>query len=96
MKTSHTPGLWHLRTIVINEEYTVEKWDSELRSKIAVCRDFNLCHEHGGSIEANARLIAAAPELLACLELIYSNAAESPEWIRSRLAPAIAKAKGEQ
>jgi hypothetical protein len=45
-------------------------------------------------IEANARLIAAAPDLLAALELIHSNAGESPEWIRERIAPAIAKTKG--
>ena len=45
--------------------------------------------------EANARLIAAAPELLAALELIYSNAGESPEWIRSRIGPVIQKAKGQ-
>jgi hypothetical protein len=44
--------------------------------------------------EANARLIAAAPELLAALKLIYANAGESPEWIRARLAPAISKAEG--
>ena len=43
---------------------------------------------------ANAHLIAAAPDLLAALELIYSNAGESPEWIRSRIGPVIAKAKG--
>ncbi len=45
---------------------------------------------------ANARLIAAAPELLAALELIHANAAESAEWIRSRVATAIAKAGGSQ
>ena len=45
--------------------------------------------------EANARLIASAPELLAALELIYSNAGESPEWIRSRIGPVIQKAKGQ-
>lgn len=43
---------------------------------------------------ANAHLIASAPELLAALELIHSNAGESPEWIRARIGPAIAKAKG--
>jgi hypothetical protein len=42
----------------------------------------------------NARLIASAPDLLAALELIYSNAGESPEWIRSRIGPAISKATG--
>ena len=43
---------------------------------------------------ANAHLIAAAPDLLAALELIYSNAGESPEWIRSRIGPVISKATG--
>ena len=37
--------------------------------------------------QANARIIAAAPDLLAALQLVYANAGESPEWIRSRIAP---------
>lgn len=40
-----------------------------------------------------ANLLAAAPVMLAALELIHANAAESPEWIRERIAPAIAMAK---
>ena len=44
---------------------------------------------------AAARLISSAPDLLAALELIYSNAGESPEWIRSRIGPVIEKAKGQ-
>lgn len=39
--------------------------------------------------EADARLIAAAPWMLAIIEYIYANAAESPEWIRARLDPII-------
>jgi len=46
--------------------------------------------------QANARIIAAAPDLLAALQLVYANAGESPEWIRSRIAPAIARATGGQ
>lgn len=42
-----------------------------------------------------ARLIAAAPEMLAALELIYSNGGESPEWIRARIGPVIEKVIGE-
>jgi hypothetical protein len=42
----------------------------------------------------NARLIAAAPEMLAALQLIYANAGESPEWIRARIGSTIAKAEG--
>jgi len=51
----------------------------------------------------NALLMASASslkeqnaELLAALKLVYSNAGESPEWIRSRIGPAIAKATAEQ
>jgi hypothetical protein len=44
--------------------------------------------------DANLRLCAAAPDLLAALEKIDANAAESAEWIRSIIRPAIAKAKG--
>ena len=44
---------------------------------------------------ANARLIAAAPDMLAALELMYSNAGESPEWIRARIEKVIKSAKGE-
>ena len=44
--------------------------------------------------EANARLIAAAPELLAALQLVYANAGESPEWIRARIGSVISKAEG--
>ena len=45
---------------------------------------------------ANARLISSAPEMLHALELVFSNAGESPEWIRARIGPVIAKAKGQQ
>jgi hypothetical protein len=34
--------------------------------------------------------------MLAALELIFSNAGESPEWIRARIGPVIEKAKGGQ
>jgi len=44
---------------------------------------------------ADARLVSSAPELLAALELVFSNASESPEWIRARIAPVISKAKGQ-
>jgi hypothetical protein len=43
---------------------------------------------------ANARLIAAAPDLLHALQLIDSNAAENPDWIRRVARAAIAKAGG--
>ena len=42
--------------------------------------------------EANARLIAAAPDLLLALQKIDANAAESAEWIRRVAREAIAHA----
>ena len=45
---------------------------------------------------SNARLIASAPDLLAALEKIDANTAESVEWIRRVARAAIAKAKGAQ
>ena len=45
--------------------------------------------------QANARLIAAAPDLLEALVKIHANAAESPEWSRNVTAPLIARAKGQ-
>jgi hypothetical protein len=37
---------------------------------------------------------AAAPDMLAALQNIYANAAESPEYIRARIADVIAAATG--
>ena len=45
---------------------------------------------------ANGILIASAPGLLAALEKIDANAAESVEWIRRVARAAIARAKGVQ
>lgn len=61
-----------------------------------MCRGNLVAHVYNftGDAEANARLIAAAPVLLATLETIHANAAESVEWIRHRTAPAIALATG--
>ena len=82
MKT-HTPGPWHTQgcTIYAGKNRVAQTWDT--------CDDLPT-----PTMEADADLIASAPDLLAALELIYSNAGESPEWIRSRIGPVIQKAKG--
>jgi hypothetical protein len=51
--------------------------------------------DNAGMINANAQLIAAAPDMLLALQHIDSNAAESVEWIRRVARAAIAKATGE-
>jgi hypothetical protein len=82
---SHTPGPWHLEVepdalhvySPVEEvvHFTDAGWDESTRA----------------TFEANARLIAAAPDLLAALEEI----AEWGEWESAPIArAAIAKAKG--
>lgn len=85
MNSHHTPGPWH----VVSHRPNLFKVET---ARAVICDSFG-----GLSAEtlANARLIASAPEMLAALELIHANAGESPEWIRARLEPIIAKAKGQ-
>ena len=99
MKTQHTPGPWkHERMLLGNAKdrrsgFIVNGPDAN-PLPVRIC-DIRCTPESPFAVsEANARLIAAAPELLAALKLIYANAGESPEWIRARLAPAISKAEG--
>ena len=97
MSAQHTPGPWTVQTPE-KRKNGYENWNtycvrSSRNVHLATVGHVDRFHEDDH--EANARLIAAAPELLAALELIYSNAAESPEWIRDRISLAIAKAKGE-
>lgn len=88
MNTQHTTGTWHVGVDKADKIiFDAHGW--------AVA---NATVYHGKTYEekarANARLIAAAPDLLAALEMVYSNAGESPEWIRSKITAAIEKATG--
>lgn len=89
---NHTPAPWHPHRS--ESGFVIVYSDGENRSHVARLFDSTLCEEHG-NLELNAHLIASAPELLNALELVFSNASESPEWIRARIGPVIAKAKGE-
>lgn len=90
METKHTPGPWSL-----SDE------DSPLLSGADgayIAQVFARTDADTGTLRdhyaADARLIAAAPDLLRVLQLIHANAAESPEWIRARIDPIIARATG--
>jgi hypothetical protein len=79
MKT-HTPGPFPLKITQVDDFFVVIT---------------NQGNHYAKTFDpAAALLIASAPELLAALELIHSNAGESPEWIRARIAPVIKKANG--
>ncbi len=58
MTTQHTPGPWATRRNIVNDVYAIEAQDGS-----AVC--------YGTVAEANAQLIAAAPDLLAALERCF-------------------------
>lgn len=99
MTTKHTPGPWtlgmgdnhtHLSILAPGNSYCkllVARMPGEYRPTDAIWR----------VIEADARLIAAAPDLLAALEQLAEAAAIlgtfAPELVSARAA--IARAKGE-
>jgi hypothetical protein len=92
--SKHTPGPWASHYHKTTDTYTIHvegrSWESWAVAEVGFCTQD----------EANARLIAAAPELLAALETaIAPFAGISDEnllldWQRNARA-AIAKAKGE-
>jgi hypothetical protein len=84
MTHTHTESPWHLGTRAGNPAI-YGKDGAEIAEILHVLND---------EWRENARLFAAAPELLAALQLVYSNAGESPEWIRARIGSVIAKAEG--
>ena len=102
MEAKHTPGPWKLEIpphmngkrkknpFEHGREFII--WTTEGHRVGIIDGPSNADMEE--KFMANARLIAAAPDLLAALEKIDSNAAESAEWIRSVIRPAIAKARG--
>ena len=76
----HTPGPWFTETL------------SNIGHCAIVDADGFTIADPSPMGQDNARLIAAAPDMLAALQLIYANAGESPEWIRSRIDAVIARA----
>ena len=95
MKTSHAPGPWVVKSLSVYTDY-----GAGYRHKVADTRQPLFTR---GCQEANARLIAAAPCLLACLEALVGEAdlgeVDLDDDDRQLLADAraaIAKATGGQ
>ena len=88
MRTQFTPGPWTLRANGDANSYSIDHGNHWV---VYQCNGQPTPEEN----EANMRLMTAAPEMLHLLDVIYANAAESVEWIRERIAPIIAKARGE-
>ena len=100
--TLHTPSPWHLHKS--ESDFLIVYSDGENRSHVAKLFDSTLCEEHG-SLAANARLIAAAPDLLSALESAYNAIAwdipggnlsdDDEEALLDTIRATIEKAKGE-
>jgi len=88
--SKHTPGPWRYEEFGPN--VIIKATKNPMLSVV-----HSLYHESREQMEANADLIAAAPELLEALEALVLD--ESKEYIPTRLwdaaRAAIAKAKGE-
>ena len=81
---AHTPGPWHVSRSGIDRLVYA---DSEHAFDLAIVRS-------GGDddeVNANARLIAAAPDLLAALKWVIDYAPTGPDAARCRAAIAAAE-----
>lgn len=91
----HTQGPW--RVARQNPSPTTGEWmiAGQKPGYLAEVRDCG-----SGDVEANASLIAAAPELLEALELcryhMYEHASNTKDGAFDKLCAAIAKAKGHE
>lgn len=68
MKTNHTPGPWHVNTLEV-VPYSIHAH----RGVVAEVSRGTMNEVRADEIEANVRLIAAAPELLAALEWLLKS-----------------------
>lgn len=88
--SKHSPGPW--------EVVTVKKAPSPLFTICAgsqpVCDMYRGVDKSDGLIEADAALIAAAPELLEALESIENDDGHIPAPIWEKVCAALDKAKG--
>lgn len=91
---SHTPGPW--RIVRIDGELV----GSIYRGKTRICAWILDDMKSQREAEANAHLIAAAPEMLAVLEKLSSLLVDGEEYVplelREELTTAIRKARGEE
>jgi type VI protein secretion system component VasF len=84
MTTQHTPAPWRIQFNSVSDEYRMLDDDND---------QIEFSREQG---RANARLISAAPDLLAALEeLCLAPNKHRPEEYWEAARAAIAKAKGE-
>lgn len=95
--SKHTPGPWTVDGNVI-------RGDEKSNGSVSVACILDVAYPYGRwageSAQANARLIAAAPDLLEAAELcrkyMYEHASNTQDNAFDKLCAAIAKATGEK
>ena len=90
MNTKHTPGPWNIDEKLEGQTCITSKQHDSFAEPI-ICRVFDSSHVPLHEQEANARLIAAAPELLEAL-LALLPGAEAMGWSTEKARVAINKA----
>ena len=96
MNAKHTPGPWEAVGNLVRSPM-VQPQGLSKGVQIAECRDAYFL-SHTEESKANARLIAAAPELLEVAQMILAEDLLdfAPDECDSKIRAAIAKATGEQ
>ena len=91
-----TPGPWYVTGKLTR--YVEARIDGGLIQEVAACGPTKADGGYGPQQEANARLIAAAPELLEALQSVLDNCLDSEGLCAAyaKARAAIAKATGEQ
>ena len=91
-EAKHTPGPWHLEEMGYNSSSYYIRGSSESGDRLTIGKGAvaHIPRSTVNPMEANARLIAAAPELLEALAEIVS-AADGEGW--NQLDPSLSKAR---
>jgi hypothetical protein len=105
MSASYTPGPWQAKgDYTVSDAVTIiANVDGESFSDGATTHTYDFiatCEDEYGerlpNAQANARLIAAAPDLYAALEHVLTSALSLPRFASAEGWAALAKARGDQ
>jgi hypothetical protein len=72
MGTQHTPGPWHIAEYGTNEDGTPKHYGI-VRGEVTIANLGTSTNENAKEIDANARLIASAPEMLEALKILIDS-----------------------
>lgn len=96
MEVKHTPAPWFITGSMT--KYVEARIPGRMIQEVAACGPTAADDGYGAQQMANARLIAAAPELLEALESVLENCLDSDGLAAAyeKARTAIRKAKGEE